>query len=167
MEKAPQKAAFSAFLDRFPQVELPVTLGEDTHHTFSRNNKPLPAQLIEQYILPAEEEEADDLTEFVACFRLETLPAYSALVYWRAGLYSYQYILMTFDKKGDLIDRRVIAGSYYDEANLTQSVATLTEDRKIFVVSGQSDPAGDHFDPATSTTHQFQLGEDGRIGEAV
>lgn len=163
MKDIPSKVTLSAFLGRFPEVQLPVTLGEESHHAFSTANLPLPAAMIEQYLLPLEEQEVDDLTEFVACFRLETLPAYSAVVYWRAGLFSYQYIMMTFNKKGENLDRRVIAGSYFDEQQVTQSVATITEDRKIFIVSGQSASGDEGYDAAVSTTYKLELTDEGRI----
>ncbi len=163
MKEMPSKVTLSAFLGRFPEVQLPITLGEESHHAFSSGNLPLPAAMIEQFLLPLEEQEADDLTEFVACFRLEPLPAYSTVVYWRAGLFSYQYIMMTFNKKGENIDRRVIAGSYYDEQQITRSVATIAEDRKIFVVSGQSSAGGEAYDAAASTTYKLELTDEGRI----
>ena len=112
-KKAP-RIRFSDFLDKFPEVDLPVTLSDDLHHTFSAENDPLPAEMIEQFILPLEDAPADDMTEFIAGFRIKESFDIHALVYWRAGLLNYQYVLVTFDKKGTPLDRRVLSGTHVD-----------------------------------------------------
>ena len=45
------KVSFKGFLAKFPVVELPVTLGNDSHHIFSKNNTPLNSIDISEYIL--------------------------------------------------------------------------------------------------------------------
>ena len=52
--------SFSHFLEKFPEVELPITLAEEAHHAFSQKNEPLPPLMIEQFILPLEEQGIDD-----------------------------------------------------------------------------------------------------------
>ena len=65
------KPSFEEFLSCFPPVELPFTLGEDTHMLFSKENDPIPGAVIAEYILPLEgEEELDEVTEYIACFAL-------------------------------------------------------------------------------------------------
>ena len=56
MKQQQQRVTFEHFLEKFPEIDLPITLGEDTHHYFSQNNDPLPALMVEQYLLPLEEE---------------------------------------------------------------------------------------------------------------
>lgn len=163
MADKPLKISFQHFLEKFPEVEFPITLGEDTHHFFSSKNDPLPGLMIEQFILPVEEEEVDEFTEFVACFRLPAQKEYQAIVYWRAGLLNYQYQLVTFGKDEKMIDKRVIGGSFYDGDQLTQSVATLEEDGQIIVASGQNDPHEENPDASKTTAYRLQIGTKGKI----
>lgn len=157
------KVSFQHFLEKFPEVELPLTLGEDTHHVFSQKNDPIPPLMIEEYILPLEDEEVDEFTEFIACFRLPAQKEYQAIVYWKAGLLNYQYMLATFGKDEKLIDKRVIGGTYYDGEQLTQSVATVKEDGQIIIASGQTDPHREDFEAANTTAYRVQIGTKGKI----
>lgn len=163
MEKKQLKVSFQGFLDKFPEVDLPITLGEDTHHTFSIQNDPIPAPMIEQFILPIEEDEVDELTEFIACFRLPAQKEYRAIVYWKAALLNYQYVLATFGKDEQLIDKRVIGGTYFDGEQMTQSVATVKEDGQVIIASGQADAGQLHFEASGTTAYRVQIGTKGKI----
>ena len=100
-----QTVDFSNFVERFPEIDLPITLNDEMHLTFSKENSPLQPLMISQHIMRVEEKEADEFTEFIPCFRLKETHDFIALVYWRADLMDYQYIMATFDKKGKLLDR--------------------------------------------------------------
>ncbi len=165
MEKTqkPPRVSFSHFLEKFPEVELPVTLAEEAHHAFSKQNDPLPLLMIEQFILPLEDQEVDDYTEFVPCMRIPETHDFHAVIYWRAGLMNYQYTLACFTKKGELIDKRVIAGTFSDGDVLTTSVATIDEDWSIYIVTGQSSPGEKNYDASSSTAYQLELLPEGRI----
>ncbi|MCC7507085.1 MAG: hypothetical protein IT259_17390, partial [Saprospiraceae bacterium] len=67
------KYHFPDFVAKFPPVSMPVTLGEDTHHTFSTENEPLPADMVEQFILPTNDPGTpdDEFTEYVPCFSID------------------------------------------------------------------------------------------------
>lgn len=184
-----QSIRFDHFLEKFPELPLPITLGEDTHHHFSQQNDVLPQRMIEQFILPLEMTGLDDieaegegsaspkrsidlleeeeLVEFIPCFKIPDTHDFHAIVYWRAGLMSYQYILVTFNKNGLVIDYSVIAGTYSDGKSLTQSVATITEDWEIVVVSGQGDVNHpDQYDAASSRATRYELLPDGKIAKS-
>lgn len=163
MEEKQLKVSFKHFIEKFPEVDLPITLGEDTHLAFSRKNDPLPIPMIEQFILPLEEKEVDELTEFIACFRLPAQKEYQAIVYWKASLLHYQYTLATFGKDEELIDKRVIGGTYYDGEHLTQSVATVKADGQVIIASGQGDPEDEHFDATKATAYRVQISTKGKI----
>ncbi|MCB0592773.1 MAG: hypothetical protein H6557_11415 [Lewinellaceae bacterium] len=161
--KKPPMVSFSHFLEKFPVVELPITLAEEAHHAFSLKNDPLPALMIEQFILPLEVREVDDYTEFIPCMRIPDTQEFHAIIYWRAGLLNYQYTLACFTKKGELIDKRVIAGTFSDGQALTASVATIDEDWIISVVSGEAGAGQKLYDPSSSTAYQLELLPEGRI----
>lgn len=152
---------FQHFLNLFPEVELPFTLGEQDHHSFSQQNTPIGAQIIQEFILPIEEENPDEFTEFIACLKIPDTKDFHAIVYWKAALMDYRYILATFNKKGVLIDKLVIGGTFYQDETFTSSMAKIDEDWTIYVVSGQS--VNSNFDASSSTIRQFELLPAGRI----
>jgi hypothetical protein len=161
-----QQPTFDAFLGYFPPVELPFTLGEDTHHLFSSENLPLPALAIAHFILPIEEMmETDELIEFVPCFALPTGTAFHAIVYWKADLLDYQYRLATFNKQGQLVAARTIAGMTYDGEEITQTMASIQEDMVIYMVSGQRQADTIDYAAAASTATRLQVATDGTIVE--
>lgn len=153
--------SFEQFLSYFPEADLPVLLHEETIQAFSRQNKPLPGSLIEQFAAALQEDPADEFTEFIACLRLKNTGPMHALVYWKAHLLSYEYHLATFTEQGRLIDRRGIAGTYSDGASLIRSVATIEEDWEIIVVSGQSQNG--RFQASDSRTIRLEILPDGNI----
>ena len=105
----------------------------------------------------------DENTEFIACFRLDGLKDIHAIVYWKASLLNYNYVLVTFDKAGNLLDKRVIAGTFYDGERLTQSVANIDEDWLISIASGQSKTHTSGFSATERTAYQLELLPDGTI----
>ncbi len=158
-----QKLNFGHFLEKFPEIDLPITLTEESATAFSRENDPLSALLIQKYILPIEPDEVDDLTEFIACLRIPKTDGFFAVIYWKAALMNYQYVLTTFSKKGILIDRKVIAGTYSDGETLIQSVATIEEDWIIYVVSGKKPANATSYDASSSKSFNLELLATGEI----
>lgn len=161
------KPTFSDFLDRFPDLELPLTFSEDTVRTISRETPPLSPELIEQFLLPIEPGQASEMTEFVACLRLPENDRYAGVVYWRADLLQYHYTLATFNPKTqELIDRQVIAGVSYDGEDVTQTQAVLNETLMIYQVSGQANPQGEYdYKASSSTARRFQIAPSGKVIE--
>ena len=161
--KKNKKLSFDDFLEKFPEVPLPVSLGENTHMEFSRRNDPISDVEIAAFIAPYDTGQIDEFTEYVACFRIPKLKDFQAIIYWRAGLMDYRYIFATYNKKGELIDQRVIAGMYSDGDKLTQSVATIDGDWSIHIGSGQSDAHTGKFDVKENTTFVLEMMPDGTI----
>lgn len=161
------KTKFTFFLKKFPELPLPLVLGEGAHHNFSKTNDPLNQDLILQFIQPYELLPYDEYTEWVPCFKIPETYEFHAIVYWRASLMDYQYILMTYTKTGDLIDQRTIAGTFSDGKMLTQSVATLDEDWIISIASGQTDAQQSEYNASSSRAYQLELLPEGRIVNVV
>ncbi len=158
---------FAAFLRKFPEVRLPVVLNDEIHHDFSQHNDPLSSQMIDRFLAPIETEPIDELTEFIACFKIPDTGEFHAVVYWKAALLNYQYVLATFTKTGVLVDKHVIAGLFSDGKNLTSSVATIDEDWGIHIVSGQTEAASSHlYDASQSKMSELELLPDGKIADA-
>ncbi|MEZ5055712.1 MAG: hypothetical protein R2879_01610 [Saprospiraceae bacterium] len=166
-DHTPPKIRFPHFLEKFPEVEMPVTLGENTHLEFSKVNDPLPDLMVEQFIMAWEDTLRDEFTEYIACFQIAKVKEFHAVVYWRAGLMDYRYILMTYTKQGEYIDHKVIAGTYSDGEKVTLSVATIEEDWTINVASGQNEGEDADYDAEGSTVFSMELMPDGTIEHVI
>lgn len=153
---------FQHFITYFPEIGLPIRLDDEVHHTFSLENEPLPSLAIEQFLLPIEED-ADDLTEFIPCFSVPETYDFHAIVYWKAGIMNYQYVLATFEKNGELIDKRVIAGTFSDGINVIKSVATIEEDWMILTITGKMNSHDEIYDATSSKMLEMELLPDGTI----
>ncbi|GAB4256004.1 MAG: hypothetical protein Kow0027_22980 [Saprospiraceae bacterium] len=153
---------FKQFISIFPEVKLPVNIKEESVHALSQENKALPERLVNEFILPYEED-VDELTEFVPCFRIAGIKDFHALVYWKATVMNYQYVLATFTKSGLLIDRAVIAGTFSDGKVITRSFARLDDDWTITIVSGQLEGSEENYDASSSRTIEMDLLPDGKI----
>lgn len=161
-----KKLYFHDFLAKFPPVPMPVTLGEDTHHTFGTENDPLSDELISQFIHPTETVAADDdFTEYVPCFSIDNTDQFIGLVWWKAELLNYEYVLATFNDKGELIGRSVIAGTTIKDGIVTRSVAVINEEWEITVGEGTSPDGNQIFDPTTSRTRHLEILINGQIVE--
>jgi len=157
------KIKFQDFLFKFPEVELPVTLSEETLAVFSKENDPINSLMAHQFINVFEDSDMDDMTEYVPCFKVPKTENFHAIVYWKAELLNYQFILMTYDKAGNYIDSRTLAGTTSNGELVIKSVANFGEDWSIYVVSGAQETKADMYDAGTSTTTELELAPDGVI----
>lgn len=158
---------FSEFVQFFPPVIMPVTLGEDTHHTFSNENEPLPDDLIAAWIQPLEGEVIEEevpFTEYVPCFSIDSGEPYVALVWWKATSQQYQYTLATFTPQGQLIQQIVIGHVSWQGPHLTRTVATIGEDLSIILATGSAKGLGDDLDKETVQIRHMDMHPDGTIG---
>ncbi|MDH3652007.1 MAG: hypothetical protein OEQ53_20135 [Saprospiraceae bacterium] len=156
------KLSFLDFLNFFPKIELPMTLGSDTHHVFDQENKPLPEVAIEKYLTPIVPRK-DEFTEYIACFRLPSTDQYHAIVFWQAALMEYKYVLVTYDLKGTFIDKRIIAGTTSNGKTLLKRVATIDEDGIVFVAEGEGDLGQHQYSAEDGRTFHFEILQTGDI----
>jgi len=159
-----EKVKLKDFLAKFPVIELPITLSNESHLVFSRSNQPLHQLFIQTYITLMEGIIEDEFTEIVPCFSIPDTFDFHAIVYWKASLMDYQYILATFTKKGVPISRKVIGGTYSDGETIVQSVATIDGDWTIHIVTGRS-AIGEEYDATKSTAIEIELLPDGHFSE--
>ena len=78
---------------------------------------------------------------------------------------NYQYVLMTFEKGGKVIDKKVLAGVFSDGKIISRSVARLDDDLSIQIMSGVTDHDEHRFQASESTTIDLELLPDGKIVE--
>lgn len=159
-----KKLGFPDFVAKFPPVAMPVTLGEETHHVFGTENAPLSDAMIAQYIHPTEEVTPDDeFTEYVPCFAIDNTEQFIALVWWKAELLNYEYVLATFNLKGQLIDREVIAYTRVGEGQVHRAVATIDAELEIHIAEGASPDGNELFDASASQTREMEIMKTGEI----
>jgi hypothetical protein len=160
-----KKQLFQDWLARLPLVDLPVTLGEETHHSFTENTLPLAQALTDAFILPYEPDAAmDEFTEYIPCFRVEHTGTHHVCVYWRVSLMAYVYFLATFTPEGEQIDRTMLAGTFVDdEGKLAHRVAHLDADRKIICSEGRTNPEETEFDLSESIQIVMHISDQGTI----
>jgi len=148
--------SFDAFLNYFPEVELPITISEDLVHTADSFNKVLPASAVEDYILKWEDGEVDEYTEYIACFRLPETDEYHAIVYWKGGLMRYEYFLVTLNKQGELIAKKPVSTTISDGNTVKKSVAQIDEDLIIHIMAGEN-LADEKYDPNNSKAFNMEI----------
>ncbi len=155
---------FNLFVAKFPVIELPLTLTSESSRHFSQQNDPFPGPMINEFLLPFDEEEYDEeVTEYVPCLQIPGTAGFKALVYWKATLLNYGYYLVTFTDKGEFINKRGIAGTKLNGDALAQSVATIDEDWVIHIVGGVSSATEVEYDPSNSQSFQLELLPTGEI----
>lgn len=171
MSTEKNKSLFESFYAYFPEIELPITLSEEYSGIFSKHNKPLPLEFIESFILNQNlffgdkienELENEEIEEYLPCFRLPKNKNYFGIVYWKAALLKYEFILHTFDAKGKSIARQVIASTTSDGTNIRQIVATIDPDLEIYIMGGDSE-SGNIYDPENSKAFSLEITEAGQI----
>ncbi len=159
--KAPS-LSFSKFLSAFPEHELPVSLTDESVLEFERQNDPLPEILVDAYV-EAQEGEEYELIDYVPCFSLPATHDFHAVVLWRGDVLKHEYILITFDKEGNLIASSTLAGMRVDGDSILRSVATIEENWMIHVVEGTQNSSDKHYSPTTTSTYQMELLATGEI----
>lgn len=152
---------FDDFLKRFIETEWPVVLTEETYEEFSRQQLPIPQLLIEAFIRPFET--IDEHTEFVPCIKWQVAKDVTAIVYWKAELMQYQYILATYNPAGFQLDRQIIAGTDYKREKVVRRVATIVDDNSVHILEGSENIAKGDFDPRDTDRYTLEITEKGEI----
>lgn len=157
-----KKISLKQYFKFYPILELPVLLTEDVAIEFSRKNKPLSLEAVEEFIIPIETE-IDEFTEFVPCFRLPETELFTGIVYWKASLLKKEYLMVTYDLKGNFICRRSLASSFLEEENIKKSVARIDENMTISIVAGHNDSSAKEYDPKQSKVFKIDISDDGQL----
>lgn len=151
---------FTEFIEFFPLLEPPFSLLPDISQIPSTDT-PLPQALLDIYILPFEGEEVDEFTEYVPYGRITGTKDYYAVVYWKAGVMQYEFILATYDKDGNPLSHAIIGGLRSDEDGILHSVAIVHEDLSITIAEGL---AGEEETNLTNTNaYQMSIQPSGHI----
>ncbi len=150
------------FLQFFPEVELPITISQDSISEFSKRNKPLSNVALQEFIY-AWDEDQSDLAEYIPCCRLSKKENYHAIIYWKADLNKYEYYLVTLSKTGNLINRKTIASTLVEDNVVKQSLARITEDEVIHIIAGANINDDHDYDPNLSKSFSMELLPSGEV----
>jgi len=149
------------FLKIFPDATLPAVISKDSILDFSRNNIALPPSAIANFI-SLWDPPTSEFVEYIPCFKFKIEKEITALVYYKAELLKYEYFLVTLDKKGNLMARKVIAGLISDGAKTVQSAATITEDFSVHIAGALTE--GSHlFEGNDSKQIYMEIHPNGQI----
>ena len=148
-------------LHYFPETELPVLISEDYLSEYELNSDPFPQSFIDEVIMEWEKE-VDEFTEFIPCVRLPREEKYEAVIYWKGGLLKYDFILVTLDKKGELISKKSIASTVVNDNVIKKSVASIEPDHIINIVAGQT-LDGEDYDASLSKAFAMEILSTGEI----
>lgn len=150
------KAQFAEFIDFFPVLDLPFSLLPDIGQIPS-DPVPLPGVLQESFILPFESDEIDEFTEYVPYGRIANTKNYHALVYWKAGVLRYEYILATYTIDGSPLSHAIVGGLRYEEEGILHSVAVINDDMSIVIAEGIAEPDESGLNPDQTQTYQMVI----------
>lgn len=154
---------FQQFLKFFPEVELPITLREDTYEELSADMPLLPLAMAGHFLM-GEADIDDDMTEYIPCFRFQSYEHFEAVVYWKASLLNYEYILKTFTKDGEgVIDSQVIGGTQVIDNQIIQSIAIVDSDNTIYIATGQINDDESVGDATQNKTRTVEINSDGTL----
>ncbi len=155
-------AQFAEFIEFFPELDLPLSLLPDVSQ-IPVDPLPLPGTLQEAFILPFEAHEVDEFTEFVPFGRIASTKDFHVMVYWKASLLRYEYILATYSNEGVPLSHAIVGGIRYEEEGVLHSVAVLHEDLQIVIAEGLVDEQLLGMDPAQTQTYQMAISPEGII----
>jgi hypothetical protein len=130
-------AQFAEFIDFFPVMDLPFSLLPDINQIPS-DPLPLPGVLQDAFILPFESDETDEFTEYIPFGRIAGRQDYHAVIYWKAGVLRYEFILATYSPEGEPLSHAIVGGLRYEEEGILHSVAVIHEDMSITIAEGMA-----------------------------
>jgi hypothetical protein len=152
---------FNDFLTYFEEIIPPILITDETIENIKGVVKPLHPDLINEFIVRWEGE-IDEFTEIIPCFALPQQDEYRALVYWKASLLRYEYIIATLDKSNTLISKKTICGTVVEGEIIKKSVAQIDHDLIIHIQAGASFEEHD-YDPEQSQAFSIEIMPSGEM----
>ena len=152
---------FNTLLSFFPEIDLPVTLSDDTLSQFNNHNEPIPSGLIAETIGRWESID-EDFSEIIPCLSIDISNKAKAIVYWKGDLMRYDFKIATFNNHNELIAVKSIASTIIEGSHIKKSVALIDEDFIIHIMAGDHDGA-EEYDAGRSQSFNMEVMADGQI----
>lgn len=89
--------------------------------------------------MPFEGDEIDEFTEYIPYGRIDGTREFQAIIYWKAGVLRYEFILATFTPDGQPINHAIVGGTRYEDEGAIHSVAVVDENLHITIAEGMID----------------------------
>lgn len=150
------------FLGFFPILDLPIALTDEVVPQISKVNKVFPEVAIATF-LSKWEDDMDEFSEFLPCCQLPPQDNFYSFVYWKAVLMAYEFVLVTLDKKGNFIQKKVIAGTISNGSTIKQSAARIEDDLSIHIVVGEKKVDDHQYDPTNSQSYYMEILPNGQM----
>lgn len=131
---------FSSFLSSLQELQLPLVLSGELQEDISRSNEPMPSDVAALF-LPDIFQSWDEFTEVIPIGKITSLDQCIAVLFWKAGLMKYEFILYSYSKEGALIDRDVLARTSVEGDQINEEVAIIDDDLMIFKASSSQHSA--------------------------
>lgn len=149
----------------FPEVDLPITITEESYRHFPEDRSLGVHDLLVSFLQQALHEEHDEYTEIIPgfSFRVPSHSGYVALVWWKANLLTYSYILATFNMQAQLVASLPLAIVQVQGDAILRQAAHINEVGQIYTVEGLA--KGETFQAESNIPEQYLLLEDGSIQE--
>jgi hypothetical protein len=146
-------------LSYFPDVELPVTLTDDSLTHINATNDLIPEALLLEVFVKYEETIGSEFVEIMPCFKIKMVDEkIHALVYWRGDLLRYEFIILTLNQDGSIIDKKVLCGTVIDGNIVKKSVANIDPDYGIHIIAGAYNSAiTNTYDGTASQSFSMEL----------
>lgn len=110
---------------------------------------------------PDYDEEMD--REYVPCFQLKLGDEFYSLVYWRASALNYEYYLVNIDKKGKLLDRRLIAGLIAENNSIVRMFVSIDINNIFYIAANLVSDKEDFSESKDAQTYSLEILSDGSI----
>lgn len=154
---------FETFCSYFPEILPPLTLTDESIEYINANNEPIPLVLCQKYLFEWEGGEGDEFTEFVPCLKFNRKEKIKCLVYWKAGLLRYEYIMAITDSSGKLISKKPLCGTIIDGDVIKKSVARIDEEFTVHIAAGATHANNGEFTAEKSQSFSMEISENGEI----
>jgi len=158
--------SFAEFIEFFPLLKPPFSLLPDLQQ-IPADPVPLPEILMDAYILPFEGDEVDEYTEYIPYGKISGTKNFHALIYWKAAVMQYEFILAIYSNEGDLLAHAIIGGLRSDNEGILHSVSVIHEDLTITIAEGFTSAEGDLQDNPNTYTYQMAIKPDGSISYEI
>ena len=149
-----QQKKFKSYLSLFKEVDFPYDIQEETHHAINLANFPIPAGLIDPFVLEITGG-LDEYSEVTPCFLVDSGEKFVALVFWWADLLDHSFVLAVYDLEGNVLDFKKIAGRVIKGDRIGYLEATIDENGTVYSQETASEDEQD--------ITNFHINDDGSI----
>ena len=157
-----QKLHFAEFLDKFEQVDPPVTVLSDIHQECEERNGFLPEHLIHTF-LPQLAGKSDAL-EVIPCFKFLINEQVFAIVVWVADVLDYHYYMYTMDMQLNIIAECSIASTKMVDNEIYHTIAQIDEELLVHSITSSSSEPDALLSPSTDSIVVIRdIDDDGSI----